>query len=496
MSPSGGYFSPLFLLLLISGTMMPHNCMAALSPDRDDVLAAHVPLTRLQLHTGRAYNITDKNYWAASVFSGIHGYVIAGIWLLIGLGFGCYIIVKNSRPSSASIVQYPDSSYILFFSFIVFFSILAMVASSFVLVADKGSLHRTKKLTETILDAGSDAQRTMQSTKGILLSIQTLIDPYDSNTSHMLNVTTHMLRRDSLSIQSFIDKTRHSGNEAIVALYVANLTVVIANLVLLVAALVSFIFRWPLGLIIIIFCCWILTTLNWVLTGINFIFHNFAEDICIALDDFEQNPESSSLQSVLPCANSTNSKKLLVKIGYTIHTCMFKINVKLTALPALQSVRNEEDNFGVWKVCDPFSGSPNYTFNPNQCPEDAIPIGNLPTILSRVTCYSSSRNCRDEGRFIPEAIFYKCSAFSESMQELIDIFPDLVRLIQCSKVKQAFSDIVQRQCKPFRKTALELWASMLSLSISMVFLTLLWAAKAYQDKGKNFSRCSIVPDRV
>nr|GLL19364.1 uncharacterized protein LOC109168873 [Ipomoea trifida] len=400
--------------------------MAVLSPDR-----APVPLTRVQLHSGRGYNITDKNYWDGRVFSGIHGYVIAGIWLLIGLGFGSYMIIKNSRPSSASVVDYPDSSYILFFSLILLFSILAMVASSFVLVADNGSLHKTKKLMGTIIDAGSDAQRTMQSTKGILLSIQTVIDTY-----------------------------------------VANLTVVIANLVLLVAALVSFIFRWPLGLII------------------------FAEDICIALDDFQQNPQSSSLQSVLPCANSTNSNNLLVKIGYTIHTCMFKINVKLTDLPELQSVGNEDDNFGVWKVCNPFSGAPNYTFTPNQCEKDAIPIGSLPHVLSRVTCYGSSKNCRDEGRFLPEAIYYKCAAFSQSMQELIDIFPDLVRLIQCSKVKQAFSDIVQRQCKPFRKTALELWSSMLSLAISMVFLTLLWAGKAYQDKGKSFSRCSIVPERV
>nr|GMC57636.1 uncharacterized protein LOC109168873 [Ipomoea batatas] len=496
MSPSGGYFSPHFLLLLISGTMMPHNCMAVLSPDRAPVPLTRVPLSHVQLHSGRGYNITDKNYWDARVFSGIHGYVIAGIWLLIGLGFGSYMIIKNSRPSSASVVDYPDSSYILFFSLILLFSILAMIASSFVLVADNGSLHKTKKLMGTIIDAGSDAQRTMQSTKGILLSIQTVIDTYDSHASHMLNVTTHMLRRDSLSIQNFIDKTRHSGNEAILTLYVANLTVVIANLVLLVAALVSFIFRWPLGLIIIIFCCWILTTLNWVLTGINFFFHNFAEDICFALDDFQQNPQSSSLQSVLPCANSTNSNNLLVKIGYTIHTCMFKINVKLTDLPELQSVGNEDDNFGVWKVCNPFSGAPNYTFTPNQCEKDAIPIGSLPHVLSRVTCYGSSRNCRDEGRFLPEAIYYKCAAFSQSMQELIDIFPDLVRLIQCSKVKQAFSDIVQRQCKPFRKTALELWSSMLSLAISMVFLTLLWAAKAYQDKGKSFSRCSIVPERV
>lgn len=155
MSPSGGYFSPLFLLLLISGTMMPHNCMAVLSPDRAPVPLTRVPLSHVQLHSGRGYNITDKNYWDVSliffpcpclrclydvvffltlwlsnlqgrVFSGIHGYVIAGIWLLIGLGFGSYMIIKNSRPSSASVVDYPDSSYILFFSLILLFSILAM----------------------------------------------------------------------------------------------------------------------------------------------------------------------------------------------------------------------------------------------------------------------------------------------------------------------------------------------------------------------------------
>ncbi|VFR00016.1 unnamed protein product [Cuscuta campestris] len=437
-SSSSSCFVPLCLLLLISGSATGSHAR------RDTPLAnAHnALLSRGGGGGSNKYNITDKHYWVSRTRTGIHG-----------------------------------------------------VAGSLGVAANERSMHKSKKLIETILDVGSEAQEIMQRTKNILLTIQTVLNPYNSEAIRVLNVTTHSLRRESVSVKQFIDSSRHSSKEAIVALYVTNLVIVMANLAFLVAALVSFFFRWPLGLIIMIFCIWILTTLSWILTGVNFFFHNFAEDTCNALEDFQQSPQNSSLQSAVPCAKSTTSNTLLVQIGYTVHNYMSQINSKLADLTAVVSTETQRDS-RAWEICNPFAGAPNYTFAPDQCPENSIPVGNLPNILSRFTCYKSSQNCEREGKFLPEAIYDQCKAYSESLQDLIDIFPDLVSLIQCSQVKQAFSDIVQFQCQPFRKAALQLWSSMLSFSICLVFLTLLWSAKAYQDKGKSFSPCSIVPERV
>ncbi|VFQ68274.1 unnamed protein product [Cuscuta campestris] len=56
------------------------------------------------------YNITDKHYWVSRTKTGIHGYVIVGIWLLCGVGFGSYIMIKNSSDSYEHMVDHPHVS--------------------------------------------------------------------------------------------------------------------------------------------------------------------------------------------------------------------------------------------------------------------------------------------------------------------------------------------------------------------------------------------------
>lgn len=46
----------------------------------------------------------------------------------------------------------------------------------------------------------------------------------------------------------------------------------------------------------------------------------FAKDTCSTLEDFEHNPQNNSLISLLPCVDPSYSDKVLVEIGYTVHT--------------------------------------------------------------------------------------------------------------------------------------------------------------------------------
>ncbi|XP_016479908.1 uncharacterized protein LOC107801139 isoform X1 [Nicotiana tabacum] len=483
-----------FILLLISTNMVSQKSIVFGFIDHDQVSKRPDPLHQFKLYNG-TYNLGNKHYWASAAFTGIHGYAIAGIWLLFGLGFGSYMIYKYFHGNSTPIVDYPPSSYILMFLLVVLFTILAIVASSVILAANNGFEHRVERLRQTIFDAGGDTRQTIRRVIKVLLNMQTVLSPYDSVANQMLNLTTHRLRRGSIMIQQFVDKTRHSSNEAITSLYVANIVVVTVNLVFLVSALVLLVWHWPLGFIIIIFCCWILTTLNWVLTGFDFFSHTFAEDTCSALEDFQQNPKNNSLQLILPCAEAGTSDKILVQIGSTVHNFISQLNSKLTEVQGLGLNDMGENNSGKRGICDPFSGAPNFSFTPDLCPKDTIPIGELKYVLSRVTCYgeNSTANCLGEGRFIPQASSMMLFAYTESIQDLIEIFPDLLSLTQCSTVKQAFSNILQYQCRPFRISARILWSSMLSLSIIMVLLVLTWIVKAHQERGRNFGTCSIVP---
>lgn len=80
--------------------------------------------------------------------------------------------------------------------------------------------------------------------------------------------------------------------------------------------------------------------------------------------------------------------------------------------------------------------------------------------------------------------------YSEAIQDLLNVYPDLKSLAECKLVRH-FSDAILPQCKPAKAAIRFLWLSILCLSIFMVALVLTWLLKAFQDKGKFFSICSI-----
>ncbi|XP_047155082.1 uncharacterized protein LOC124826325 [Vigna umbellata] len=190
------------------------------------------------------------------------------------------------------------------------------------------------------------------------------------------------------------------------AIYVAHFVVLTVNLVTLVAAIVLMLLYWRPGFIIIIFCFWILTSLCWFLTGFDFFLHTFAEDACTAFEDFEKDPQNSSLGSMLPCMNESFSGKLIVQIGYTIHRFVVELNSNMSVIYRVLGVSAEnEELLGVIKICDPFPGPSNLNYIPQSCPNNAIRIGDLSKILAKftVTKRAQEKNAKKRGKVLPEA---------------------------------------------------------------------------------------------
>ncbi|CAI9111269.1 OLC1v1011448C2 [Oldenlandia corymbosa var. corymbosa] len=376
MSRSNGFYIH-FAVLLISTFVFTQNFPVLASPVDQQRFKRPDPLSRFKPYNG-SYDVTNRHYWASAAFTGVHGYAIAGIWLLFGFGLGSYLIVKNCIGRASSVVNRPDSVYITLFSLVVFFTLLAIVASGFILAANERSHKRVNRLIDTIYGAANDASQAMRRVINSLVDMQTRLGPYDQQTSDLLNVTTHRLRRESLLIQNFVDKTKHPSDKVVEVLYSTTLAVVIVNLSLLVAALVLLILHWYPGIMVIIFCCWILTSLSWLLTGLDYFFQTFAHDTCAAFGTFEQNPTNSSLRFIHPCQSPDQSNKLLAQIGHTVHDFIFQLNTKLTELKSVFQIEEGKDNIiGIREICNPFSGAPNYTYAPQYCAKDTTQIGDL-----------------------------------------------------------------------------------------------------------------------
>lgn len=115
-------------------------------------------------------------------------------------------------------------------------------------------------------------------------------------------------------------------------------------------------------------------------------------------------------------------------------------------------------------------------------------------ILEELACVKSdAETCKSQGRYIPENDYNMALAYTNSIQDILDIIPTLRSLTQCGIVKDKFSYVAAHLCRPFRVSARLQWSSLLTLSIFMVILVSIWIAKAYQDRGRCFSSCCITP---
>ncbi|KAG2375906.1 uncharacterized protein HKW66_Vig0159400 [Vigna angularis] len=333
------------------------------------------------------------------------------------------------------------------------------IASSFVMATSQKTLKRTEKLKESVVGIGEDALGTLGRVIRTTNQMQLLLLPYNPQMCESLNSTTQDLRTNSRVIRRFIDRSEQSFDRATHTSYVAHFVVLTVNLVTLVAAIVLMLLYWRPGFII------------------------FAEDACTAFEDFEKDPQNSSLGSMLPCMNESFSGKLIVQIGYTIHRFVVELNSNMSVIYRVLGVSAEnEELLGVIKICDPFPGPSNLNYIPQSCPNNVIRIGDLSKILAKFTCHEegTGEECKKEGRFLPEASYNMAHAYSRSIQDLLDIYPELQRLSKCTVVKNKVAEIVSNQCKPMRVSTKLLWSSMLSLSIIMVVLVFTWVAKALQ----------------
>ncbi|KAK7406444.1 hypothetical protein VNO78_08070 [Psophocarpus tetragonolobus] len=477
-----------FFLFLVSIPVFQQKCLVSGSPVRERSFNRPDPLRHFKDYNGD-FDVRSRHYVASAAFTGVHGYAFACVWLLCGLALAIFITVKCFCGGSTSL-PFLDRYYLLIFFLLLFFTSLALIASSFVLATSQKTLRRTEQLKESVVGIGEDALRTIGRIIKTTNQMQFLLLPYNTQICASLNSTTQDLRSNSRVIRRFIDRSGQSFDEATHTSFVAHFVVLTVNLVTLFAALVLLPLNWRPGFIIIIFCFWILTSLCWFLTGFDFFLHIFAEDACFAFEDFLENPQNSSLGSMLPCINESFSGKLIAQIGYTIHRFIVELNSNMSVIYRLLGVSEEnEEQIGIIKICDPFSGASNLSYVPHSCSRDAIRIGDISKILAKFTCHEGEE-CRKEGRFLPEASYNMAHAYSRSIQDLLDIYPDLQILSKCTLVKNKVAEIVSHQCRPIRISTRLLWSSMLALSIIMVLLVLTWVAQALQCWEKPISMCS------
>ncbi|WZZ85330.1 hypothetical protein YC2023_113909 [Brassica napus] len=198
-------------------------------------------LTALRITTEVSTLETNITAWAATAFTGIHGYSVAGVLLIAGVCFGLYLAFSDKRRRvSSTRCPYLDRYYLPLFLLLLLFMFLSMAASGIVIAANQSSKNRTEGMKETTDKAGEDVDRNIRTVITSLTRIQYLLRPYDQKTTQLLNVTSHRLRKGSLLIQSFVHTNSPTIDLAINISYVTHLMIASTNLFVLLLAFGEF----------------------------------------------------------------------------------------------------------------------------------------------------------------------------------------------------------------------------------------------------------------
>ncbi|GAB4859199.1 hypothetical protein Ancab_010659 [Ancistrocladus abbreviatus] len=455
------------------------------------------PLHHLKKYRG-GYDIRNKHYWSSTIFTGAYGFGIGALWLICGLIFGGYLLVTSfclKKKSRKLQKRSPCHKQCYLWPVVVgtAFVLLAIIASGVALGGETRLHSRAKTIMDIIIDTADEASTTIHNVTAALQVMSESIEASSyasTDTTTFINATSKTLNDQAVDIERQAKRHRHQIQTGLDIVYIVTTAAMSLNLAALVALSASGTLRLRRIFYTLIILCWCLTTLCWLLFGAYYFLKNFSGDTCTALEDFQQNPGNSSLSSILPCDELLSAKPALQDLSQEIYDLVHLVNANISLLRTSLYPNLEY-------VCNPFSGPPDYVYQPENCSADTIKIGDIPQVLKTFTCVDTNSTSCKQGEFtITTSEFNIIEALTTSVQSLVDSYPEMDRLVDCQIVKDAFSDILAHHCKPLKRDAKMTWVSMLLLSVFMVILVPVWATGALHDRRLRFSDGSVKPHPV
>ncbi|XP_010527124.1 PREDICTED: uncharacterized protein LOC104804510 [Tarenaya hassleriana] len=471
----------------------------------DDRTVRVDPLDNLKKYRG-GYDISNKHYWSSLVFTGIYGYAIGVAWLLCGAMYGSFLLAsrlffrrandeKPKRVTPPCIGQCYQLQPLLLS---IFLTVSALTASGVFFGGNARFHSKAKRVVEIIIDTADDASETIYNTTGAItrLSSNTGISSSLDNrigndqASVFLASTSQRLDDEAANIQRQARKNRRIIDKALRIVYAVTTVIVSLSVIALVSLLVCGVLRFKRGLNMLIILTWLLIALCWSFFGVYFFLEKFSGDTCAAFSSFQKNPQNNSLSSILPCDELLSAKPILSDVSSGIYNLVTEVNANISTLKATTLP-------GLAFVCNPFSGPPDFQYQPENCPTDTIKIGDIPQILRVFTCSDGTNTTCKDGEFISYEDFRRVEAYTSSVQEILNAYPGMQNLVECESVKDAFTEILANHCKPLKRYARMAWISVLCMSILMIPLILLWTFKArHESEFHTSDAASVRPHHV
>ncbi|KAK8930945.1 hypothetical protein KSP39_PZI016099 [Platanthera zijinensis] len=252
------------------------------------------PLEHFKKYNG-GFNITNKNYWSSTIFTGKFGYIIAVAWLISGLIYSTVLIFSyisfyiEGRNENERAICFKSYNWSLLIA--ALFTFLAIVASVVALKGSTGFHSRAVAIENLAVEATNNASGTINTvTESVeILQNDTQLSK-NINGSSTLRLTTKKLNDEASNIQMKAERIMHKVTNGSNILNAVTIITVALNLLVIILLLASVPFRLRQIFCPLVILCWLLTVLLWAYFGLYYFFANFAGDTCIALDEYWRNP--------------------------------------------------------------------------------------------------------------------------------------------------------------------------------------------------------------
>lgn len=447
------------------------------------------PLDNFKKYRG-GFDITNKNYWSSLIFTGVYGYAIGMLCLLCGILYGVILLItkvyhhKNGgkRMKKVFPCNYKSCDALLI-PLAIFLMLIAIVATGLVLVGSARFHSEAKTSVDIIIKTANKASETIHNTTEALKGMESNLMEANVNVeaSSNLDSTAEKLDDASVNIEMQAQKNRRLINKGLKIVFITTTVIMCLNLLAVTILSVSGVLRLRRALYLLVVLCWLLTVLCWLFFGVYFFLEKFSSDACTALDNFQENPYNNSLSSILPCQELLKAKPVLSEFSAGIYNLVNEVNANISMQTNLVL------------VCNPFSAPPNYTYQPENCPDNTIRIGDIPKVLKPFTCLDTNDGSCDNGNFITNSEYARVETYTNSIQDLLNVYPSMEHLLECQIVKDAFSQVLVDHCKPMKKYAKMAWVGMVFLGVIMVLLIMFWTIKASHEHCYHGSDGSVEP---
>lgn len=421
------------------------------------------PFDQFHIYHG-GWNISNEHYWSSVGVTGGPGFVLAAVWLAVGLGnlllLCCCCCCCRERLKGAH-----KGGNLFSLLCLICFTGAAMAGCVFVYTGQQKFHDELSDTLDYVVQESEIVVKQLRNISTVLVETQTI---------DVLNFAlpdSDMAKVRQLNAQLAVDanhletETNENAQKIQNGLNNVRLAMVVVAGVMLLLVLLGFLFL-LLGIgplvYMLVFLGWFLVTGTWILCGVYIMLNNAIGDTCVAMEEWVANPSAkTSLSDILSCLDVNTTDKTLDQARKLTNETVTGINNIIT------SHFNGNSSQGMPAMCNPVE--------PDLSPSGCVTLTDaVKTVWLPYVCNSSKdQTCPLGGRLTPK-IYDQLKKSVNVINSLNVDTPFLLDLANCQFVRQVFTTIRENHCHQLRRYSEWQYIGLSLISGGCMFSILLW----------------------